>query len=475
MGSAISSAVSVSVTYCACSSASSICNACLGSTSPQTTGRRRSVLLLILAVVLSLTFQYSLAPVILEKGQEKWSIIGSTIGKHIFNSWTSGCESYNSEDQIGQCVANAGVFRPTFLAFVFFVIAAVTSSIRPDFNRHVWPAKFTIYLLLVFLSIFASNSPWFSGVFLHVSRIGATVFIVIQQIIIIDLAYNWNESWVGKADACDRLEWGSGAFWLRATIAACCVFYIMAFTGIGLMYHYFNGCGSNIAIITMTLLGIIAVTALQLVGTEGSLLTSSVISSYAVYLAYSAVSKNPNSVCNPQLFEPSNTYDMSMGLILAALSLAWTGWSYTANDRMSTDGLNQARSLNTNNGSSFRRGQDPLLDVNDPLLRYNDENQPPSGLAIGSLDNDDDILYSHSSEVWKLNAILALICCWVAMSLTTWGSISGIIDEEGTHSAANPTVGKLNMIMIAISQWVALLLYTWTLVAPQLFPDRDFS
>lgn len=475
MGSAISSAVSLSVTYCACSSASSICNACLGSTSPQTTGRRRSVLLLILAVVLSLTFQYSLAPAILEKGQEKWSIIGSTIGKHVFNSWTSGCEFYSREEQIGQCVANAGVFRPTFLAFIFFVIAAVTSSIRPDFNRHVWPAKFTIYLLLVFLSIFASNSPWFSGVFLHISRIGATVFIVIQQIIIIDLAYNWNEGWVGKADACDRLEWGSGAFWLRATIGVCCAFYIMAFTGIGMMYHYFNGCGSNIAIITMTLLGIIAVSALQLVGTEGSLLTSSVISSYAVYLAYSAVSKNPNSLCNPQLFEPSNTYDMSMGLILAALSLAWTGWSYTANDRMSADGMNRARSLNTNNGSSFHRGQDPLLDVNDPLLEYNEENQPPSGLALGSLDDDDDILYSHSSEVWKLNAILALICCWVAMSLTTWGSISGIVDEEDTHSAANPTVGKLNMIMIAISQWVALLLYTWTLVAPQLFPDRDFS
>ncbi|KAK1748966.1 serine incorporator [Skeletonema marinoi] len=474
MGSAISSAASLAVTYCACSSASSICNACLGSTSPQTTGRRRSVLLLVLAVVLSLAFQYSLAPAILEKGEEKWSIIGSTIGKRMFNSWTSGCESYYSEDQIGQCAANAGVFRPTFLSFVFFVIAAVTSSIRPDFNRHVWPAKFTIYLLLVFLSIFASNSPWFSGVFLHIARIGATVFIVIQQIIIVDLAYNWNENWVGKADACDRLEWGSGAFWLRATIGACCAFYVMAFAGIGLMYHYFNGCGSNIAIITMTLLGIIAVTVLQLAGTEGSLLTSSVISAYAVYLAYSAVSKNPNSLCNPQLFEPNNTYDMSMGLVLAALSLAWTGWSYTANDRMSADGLKQARSLGTN-GSSFRRGQDPLLDVNDPQLQYYDENLPPSGLALGSLDDDDDILYSHSSEVWKLNAILALICCSVAMTLTTWGSISGSVDEEGTHSAANPTVGKLNMIMIAISQWVALLLYTWTLVAPRLFPDRDFS
>ena len=450
MGSAISSAVSLSATYCACSSASLICNACLGQSNPQTTGRRRSVLLLVLSVILALLFQYSLAPTILQKGGEKWSIIGSTT--RLFTSWTNGCDN---QAQLDQCAANAGVYRPTFVAFLFFVVATVASFIRPDLNRHQWPAKFTIYLLLVFLSIFASNTPWFSGVFVHISRLGATLFIVIQQIILIDLAYNWNESWVGKADACDRLEWGSGAVWLRATIGVCCAFYLVAFVGIGLLYHLFKGCGSNIAIITMTLLGIVAVTVLQLSGNEGSLLTSSVISAYAVYLAYSAVSKNPIHECNPQLFQPNNPYDMSMGLVLTAASLAWTGWSYT-------------------DGSSFRRGQDPLLDVNEPFLQYNEENQPPSGLALESSDDNDDLLYSYSSEVWKLNAILALVCCWVAMSLTTWGSID-LLDDEETNSAANPTVGRLNMIMIAISQWIALLLYSWTLCAPRLFPDRDFS
>lgn len=452
MGSAISSAVSLSATYCACSSASLICNACLGQSNPQTTGRRRSVVLLVLSVILALLFQYSLAPTILQKGGEKWSIIGSTT--RLFTSWTNGCDN---QAQLDQCAANAGVYRPTFVAFLFFVVATVASFIRPDLNRHQWPAKFTIYLLLVFLSIFASNTPWFSGVFVHISRLGATLFIVIQQIILIDLAYNWNESWVGKADACDRLEWGSGAVWLRATIGVCCAFYLVAFVGIGLLYHWFKGCGSNIAIITMTLLGIVAVTVLQLSGNEGSLLTSSVISAYAVYLAYSAVSKNPIHECNPQLFQPNNPYDMSMGLVLTAASLAWTGWSYTNTD-----------------GSSFRRGQDPLLDVNEPFLQYNEENQPPSGLALESSDDNDDLLYSYSSEVWKLNAILAVVCCWVAMSLTTWGSID-LLDDEETNSAANPTVGRLNMIMIAISQWIALLLYSWTLCAPRLFPDRDFS
>ena len=423
--------------------------------------------MLILSVILSLAFQYLLAPTIMEKGEEKWSIIGSTIGKRVFNGWTEGCESY-SQDQIGQCAANAGAFRPTFLSFIFFSIAAFISSIRPDFNRHLWPAKFSIYIVLVFLSIFASNYPWFSGIFMHCARIGAMIFIVIQQIIILDIAYNWNETWVGKADACDRAEWGSGAFWLRATIAACCVFYIIAFMGIVLLYRLFSGCSSNTTIITMTLLGIIAVTALQLAGSEGSLLTSSVISAYSVYLAYSAVVKNPISSCNPQLFEPNDAYDVAFGLVLTALSLAWTGWSYTANERMSADGVTQARSLG--------RGQDQLLDVNDPLLDFDDGSEPPTRMTMGGrLNHGEDILYSRSSNVWKLNAILALVSAWVAMILTSWSSISGSFDEEGTHSAANPTVGKLNMIVIAISQWIALLLYAWTLVAPQLFPDRDFS
>lgn len=411
------------------------------------------------------------------------------VGKRVFHGWTDGCEGYLTEADeagddaaariagpYGQCAGNAGVYRPTFFSFVFFVCASVASYLRPALNREVWPAKYCIYLLLVLCSVFMSNHPWFLGIFLHLSRVGAMIFIVIQQIILIDLAYNWNDAWVGKADSADRLDWGSGAKWLRATIAVCAGFYILAFVGIGLLYHYFSGCGGNTAIITMSLLGIIAVTLVQLSGFEGSLLTSSVISLYVVYLGYSAVSKNPHGLCNPQLARENDPYDIVMGLFLTALSLAWTGWSWTAEDRLSSDGVKKARSLGKS-GNTFRRGEDPLLDLDDPLLEYNDEDRPPSGLALSSGDGD-DILSSHSCDIWKLNAILALVSCWVAMSLTGWGSISGgVVEEEGIeyHTAANPQVGKVNMAMIAVSQWVALLLYTWTLAAPRLFPDRDFA
>jgi hypothetical protein len=445
---------------------------------------------------MALFYQYTIGPAIISNSNTWWVVGRKTgLGKYVYNSWTAGCQQYitatNNDNNgslasaVKQCVGNAGVYRPTSLAFLFFTIAAVASNIRPQLNRESWPAKYTIYILVVALSVLLSNTPWFTTLFVHVSRTLSLTFIIIQQIILIDLAYNWNDNWISKADMADRLQWGSGAVWLRATLGVCAIFYILTFTGIGLLHYYFSGCIMNDIIIWCTAIGVIAITVIQLSGFEGSLLTSSVISIYAVYLCYSAISKNPHQVCNPQLTNDNDPWGISIGLLLTGVSLAWTGWSWTAEDRLSsTDGVTKARSLHrsSNSSSTFRRGHDPLLDLDDPFLDYDDEDRPPSGLALGSsssYDDGEDIIFLHSTEVWKLNAILALVCCWVAMTLTGWGSII-VAESDGstdtnTHTAANPMIGRVNMIMIAISQWVALLLYTWTLVAPRLFPDRDFS
>ena len=116
-----------------------------------------------------------------------------------------------------------------------------------------------------------------------------------------------------------------------------------------------------------------------------------------------------------------------------------------------------------------------MLNLDDPFLEHDDDARP-SGIALESYEEDDDIFSSQSrSEIWKLNVILALVSCWVAMSLTGWGQLV-IAEEEGeVHNAANLMIGKFNMTMITMSQWIVLILYSWTLVAPRLFPDRDFS
>jgi len=93
------------------------------------------------------------------------------------------------------------------------------------------------------------------------------------------------------------------------------------------------------------------------------------------------------------------------------------------------------------------------------------EDTPATGVVMGQ----EGGVAVGGTDLWKLNAVMALISCWVAMTLTGWGTL------EDESQAANPTLGRVNMAIIGVSQWLAILLYIWTLIAPRVFPDRDFS
>ena len=260
------------------------------------------------------------------------------MGKRVYDAWLDGCDIYEDEpDLLLKCVQNSGVYRPTAFAALFYTVAAIASGTRPSLNREAWPAKYGAYFLSVLVSIFLYNGPLFTGIFLFFARLGAMAFIVMQQVILIDMAYNWNENWVEKADECDRLDWGSGKSWLRLIVASAVALYGAAFAFIGILYHFYSGCPENNAVITLTLIGIIAITAVQLSGPEGSLLTSAALSAYSVYLAFSIVIKNPSAVCNPSLGR-GDPWGIAIGLGLTAISLAWTGWSWTAEGRLNREG-----------------------------------------------------------------------------------------------------------------------------------------
>ena len=66
--------------------------------------------------------------------------------------------------------------------------------------------------------MFIPSYPLFSGFFLWVARLGAALFTVLQQVILIDIAYNWNDDWVERANEGDRLSFGTGSGWLQAIV-----------------------------------------------------------------------------------------------------------------------------------------------------------------------------------------------------------------------------------------------------------------
>lgn len=76
---------------------------------------------------------------------------------------------------------------------------------------------------------------------------------------------------------------------------------------------------------------------------------------------------------------------------------------------------------------------------------------------------------NDGGHAMKFNIAMMLIAMYWCMVLTDWGNV------DRSSSGASPTNGRVAMWMNVTASWICVLLYGWTLVAPRIFPDRDFS
>jgi len=254
----------------------------------------------------------------------------------------------------------------------------------------------------------------------------------------------------------------------------------LSYTGIGFLFHYFGGCSDNEAFLTITLVLSLFSTCVQLTGDEGSLLTSAIMTCYSTYLAYSAVSNNPNETCNPMLGE-DDVLGVVLGLVIILGSMTWTCLSYTKSltniwkgaggGDQSAGGSGSDIELDSTGNASALIGPKSSDDgaeagavkVQGIVVTNSDRDLSSSSPSPSSGSDDDD------GSGWKLNLILSLMSCWYPMILTSWGATN----QNG--SPANATVGNVSMWMIIAAQWLAMTMYCWTLLAPRIFTDRDFT
>ena len=130
-----------------------------------------------------------------------------------------------------------------------------------------------------------------------------------------------------------------------------------------------------------------------------------------------------------------------------------------------------SRSLRTHSSRKYYNVALPFLEdaeeENDKSTRLLTTSLSKRSFNSESGDDDEDA----NKNVWKLNLVLLLVSCFFTVSLTGWGSV----EKVDSGDAFNPQAGHANLWITIVSQWFTFLLYTWTLVAPILFPDRDFS
>lgn len=407
------------------------------------------------AVILSLVLQYFVLP----SDKIYWDKL----------DYAWDCSDYDDQ-YLDECRGVSSVLRVSFSAACFFLMATIMSFLSDGFGRSFWFIKFVAFIALVITTMFLPSEIFDHG-YLQFARVASTIFIVLQQIILIDIAYSWNDAWVANADEADKEEADSGGIWLNALIGISVGIFLASYTALGFLFHYFGGCSTNDTFLWLTLLLTLAAAGIQLSGDEGSLLTTAIMTAYAVYLAYSAVSSNPDDTCNPMLGQ-ANVLEVCLGLGFVVASMAWTCFSASNNitGLMTTPG-------GEGNENLIEEGGKPVTGVvtGENQTKYGatsaDPDQPKERANSGNdLSNSvRNSITDSSGQGWKLNLVLLLLSCWYGMVLTSWGSVTN------AGSAANPAVGGVAMWMCIVAQWVALILYCWTLLAPRLFPDRDFS
>jgi hypothetical protein len=378
------------------------------------------------AIILSLVMQF-----LLYESMDDWE------------AWA--CDNY---PQCAQFSASTRVFFALSIFFLSMAIVGYCSA--PSFHDQWWLLKALGWIGLVIGFLFVDNGAVVG--YAWVARIGAYVFIVLQQIMLIDFAYVVNEGLLSLHDS-DK----ESNKWMVLLISLIVLCFGVALTGLVLEFVFFTGCGANDAFISLALIMMLAVTLLQLFVPNGGsdqqpLLTSGVVSVYVVYLTFVAVSSNPNELCNPMYSETSNNLALVLGLGVVFVSMCAT--SYFASH-------NLTKSLAAPTAPNGTRSlEDILTGAQPPKFGY--PSLPANVEAGGGRE--------ARSHVLVFNVVMMFIGMYCCMVLTNWGNASA---DGG--SSASPTTGQVAMWMNASASWVCIAIYSWTLIAPVAFPNRDFS
>lgn len=329
------------------------------------------------------------------------------------------------------CKGNQAVLRVSFALVIVYSLTLFLTLLNPMYFDDWWILKFLIFggLLVLFLTETVSGEVFDRNGYAWFGRIGGFLFIMLQQVILLDFAMSWSEKWLEYSEEESGLREGLDR-WKIAILATGGLLLVTSIVGVGMMFHYFAGCVANDVINSLCLISIVVGTVFQLsVRSTGSLLTSGVMAVYYVYVSFSAITLGADSTCNPTISGTPQLATTIIGLIIVVLSLSYTVF-------------NTLRVL-------------------------------PDSLAGGAASDGDNDRESQVYAVPGLRILLAnvliifiLASCYYAMVLTNWSTL------QSNFQLGNARQGTEAMWLQASAQWICFLMYIWAQTAPLLFPDR---
>ena len=346
------------------------------------------------------------------------------------------------------------VYRVSMGNFLFFACLAAAlfgvkykSDKRDQMLQHGgWIVKLLLWFVFNLLPFFLPNGivngyAWFA-------RVGAGAFLVVQMLILLDFTHNLNDSMVDSED--ERQLY----LLLGATLAC----YLGTIGLSTVMFFVFNPavgqpCSLNVFIIVISLILITAFSLISIhpVAKNGSLFPSAVIGIYCSYLTYSALASEPYEYKCNSIGEHITTASGSTLVLTMLCTLAAVVWSALR------------AGSNTALFSTSADTSEAAIPTGEPLLDRSGDDEESAGGEDRAMDEFEPVAYNYSF----FHLIFALASMYIGMLMTGWGT--GVEEKEMID------VGWASVWVKIGAQWVIGLVYTWSLVAPAIFPDRDFS
>uniref|UniRef100_A0A2P2JZP4 Serine incorporator n=1 Tax=Rhizophora mucronata TaxID=61149 RepID=A0A2P2JZP4_RHIMU len=333
------------------------------------------------------------------------------------------------------------VLRVSFGNFLFFTILAVLMvgvknqrDPRDSMHHGGWMVKIISWCLLVIFTFFLPNE--IISFYESISKFGSGLFLLVQVVLLLDFVHGWNDKWVGYDEQ----------FWYIALLAVSLVSYLATFVFSGLLFHWFvpsgEECGLNTFFIVMMLICVFVFAVVVLhPAVGGSILPASVISLYCMYLCYSGMASEPRDYQCNGLHSHSKAVSSStltLGLLTTILSVVYSA-------------VRAGSSTTLLSPPSSPRAAKPLL----PMDKETEE--------LAEKEKDKPVTYSYSF----FHLIFSLASMYSAMLLTGWSTSVG-------ESGKLVDVGWPSVWVRIVTGWATAALYIWSLVAPILFPDREF-
>jgi hypothetical protein len=361
--------------------------------------------------------------------------------------WSGGCEGAYEE----QCKENSAIYRFSLALVIVFSVQFLGTAIWPAFYDKFWWSKFLIFTGCIIAFSFMNSDTFNDNGYAWFARFSAFLFVIVQQIILLDFAFTWNEKWVSYSLEADGED---GSTYLNGLLAFSALLFVGSFISLVFMYIHFT-CDEATTIITLTLVLTIFATLIQLMGEHGSLLTSAIMTAYSTFLCFSAITLNPYEDCNPTIGGDSQTVSKVIGMLILMVTLSWTTTTTVkkVTELAQKDAIaNGSPILPSATGNKSRDDVDPEGD---------DDTAAPV----------DKMSYTKEMRnlLMEVCIIFILISTYYAMVVTNWAT------EQAADHASSVSAGETSMWLQASAQWVAIAFYIWTLIAPSLFPDRDFS